>query len=292
MKDLDIRQVHDIPLSEVSGLGRRSPPGTHALQVIAVGDADYTLVVGGIKKSDEVSDFSEVKLQRVIGTDDPEQSSEWEAADGDVTGRVFILEENPSRVHVLSPELDELLSTIDLPFKPPDELAGQWDTAPNSQAEGLVLLRNGHVLVAKEKDPAVLLEFGPRTGDPEGVSPGLLFGSSDEFPAPRDQQVRFDLLEVWTLDSKAGAEIRDISDVAVGPDDRLYLLSDESRCIARVEPDLQPAEKKLSITRLWRLPPELEQPEGLVIDDDMGAIVAIDRAERAENLFVLSPLSD
>lgn len=292
MTGLQIVGVHNIPLREVSGLGRRSPPGSDDLQVIAVGDADFTLVLGGIGHSDEDSKFESVNLRRVVGAPDPEQSSEWEAADGDSTGRVFILQENPSKILVVNAALDRLLCTIDVPFRPPDELVGVWDTAPNSQAEGLVLLRNGHVLVAKERDPAVLMEFGPDRQDAEGVSPGHVFSTSDEFPTPTERQVRFQPLAVWTLDSQASSEIHDISDVAVGPDDRLYVLSDESRCIARVEPDLQPTEKRLSITRLWQLPPELKQPEGLVIDGDMTPIVAIDRDERDKNLYVLSPLND
>jgi uncharacterized protein YjiK len=100
------------------------------------------------------------------------------------------------------------------------------------------------------------------------------------------------VLTIWDLDAEAGEEIHDISDVAVGADERLYILSDESRCIARVEHRLPAAQRKLSITAYWKLPEEIVQPEGLVLMDDMTPLVAVDRKERNRNLFVLEPLED
>jgi hypothetical protein len=284
---LDIAAVYDIPLSEVSGLGQRTRRG--GPQLLAVGDADFTVMLtdmGAGPPRFEPADLREL-VEDEAATDD----SEWEAADGDGTGRIFVLQENPSAVFVLAPELDEVVATIDLDLEPPKELEAEWDPAPNSQAEGLVLLENGHVLVAKEKDPAVLIEFGPPSEDARGVRPELLFSNRAAFPLPDDRRPTFRVLRVWRLDPQANRRIDDISDVAVGPDDRLYILSDESRCVARVEPDLAPEQERLSITEVWDLPEKLRQPEGLVIKDDLTPIVAIDRPEREQNLFLLSSLA-
>jgi uncharacterized protein YjiK len=153
-----------------------------------------------------------------------------------------------------------------------------------------VLLRNGHILVAKEKDPPVLMEYGPSEERPQGLTPDLLFATSDEFPLPQEPRTEFSLLTVWRLSSSAGDAIKDISDVAVGPDESLYLLSDESACIAQLERTLDPGQEHLEIASLWHLPPELEQPEGLVLTEDRTPLVAIDSGERGTNLFMLSTL--
>jgi hypothetical protein len=46
----------------------------------------------------------------------------------------------------------------------------------------------------------------------------------------------------------------------------------------------------LSVTAVWELPEELEQPEGLCVGDDMIPLVAIDSQSRGGNIFVLDAL--
>lgn len=46
--------------------------------------------------------------------------------------------------------------------------------------------------------------------------------------------------EVWDLGGEVMERIGDLSDVTVGPDGRIYILSDESRCIARLQATLDP----------------------------------------------------
>lgn len=289
-KRLDVRHVSDVPLSEISGLGRRRRPGSHTVELLAVGDEEFTVVASTVGDDAVVGSFESFRLQDLIDDGDPNRGSQWEAADGDSTGRLYILQEDPPHVFVINPGLDELLVDIELRFESDEGPAFDGDPAPNSQGEGLVLLKSGHLLIAKEKDPPVLMELGPSAANPEGASPGLLFSVDDEFPLPEERRTRFVLLEVWRLDEEAESTIADISDVAVGPDNRLYILSDESRCIARLEPSLDPGDTRLTIETLWRLPEELEQPEGLVLTDDLSPIVAIDRKDRDANLFSLSSL--
>jgi uncharacterized protein YjiK len=157
------------------------------------------------------------------------------------------------------------------------------------RAEGVVLLNNGHVLIAKEKEPPLILELGKRHDRAEGMQPDLLLDSLGEYPLPNERTTIFDLLTTWRLDE--GSEITDISDMAPRPDDRLYLLSDESRCIARVQTRVSRGESMLSVVDMWKLPDELQQPEGLVIMGGMVHLVAIDRGEQEENLFVMEPLA-
>jgi len=287
-KQLAIRQVFDVPLLEISGLGQRPGSPEQGMQVLAVGDEDFTVVSASVESSTSLSDFRIHRLHDLLDEGD-EYGSQWEAADGDSTGRVFILQESPGKVFILSPELDGLLHTIDRSVEGNERL--DWEKSPNERGEGLVLLANGHVVVAKEKEPPLLMEFGPEGEEASGIVSELLLLERRRFPEPAEASSKQAVLTLWDLDGEAEARIDDISDVAVGPDERLYLLSDESRCIARVEHQLPAAQRKLSITAVWKLPEEIVQPEGLVLMDDMTPLVAIDRKEPNQNLFLMDPLT-
>ncbi|MBA2273481.1 MAG: SdiA-regulated domain-containing protein [Actinobacteria bacterium] len=290
-QQLTVKDTADVDLLEISGLGQRHHPDGRGLQMLAVGDDDFTIVIADLEAGVTPRHFDRLRLEHVLAEGEPTQGSQWEAADGDASGRVFVLQEDPAVVFVLNPQMDDLVSRIELANTTPEGDDFGLGTSPNSQGEGLVLLRNGHILVAKEKDPPVLMEYGPSEERPEGLTPDLLFATSDEFPLPQAPRMEFNLLTVWRLSSSAGDTLKDISDVAVGPDEGLYLLSDESACIAQLERTLDPKQEHLEIASLWKLPSELEQPEGLVVTDDRTPLVAVDSGERTtRNLFVLSPL--
>jgi uncharacterized protein YjiK len=98
------------------------------------------------------------------------------------------------------------------------------------------------------------------------------------------------MLSAWDLGGEALARIGDLSDVAIGPDGRIYILSDESRCIARLQPTVPPEGGTVAVDRVWGLPDRLHQPEGLVITDGWDALVATDHTEQRDNLFLLGGL--
>jgi SdiA-regulated len=289
-RSLGVRAVLDAPLSEISGLGQRPRSPAGPPQILAVGDEDFTVVSATIGSSTEVSEFHRHGLEDALAGSGAPRSSEWEAADGDRSGRVFILQESPGVVYIFSPELDRLLHVVELSVEESGRL--DWAKEPNKQGEGLVLLGNGHVLIAKEKDPPLLMEFGPRGDGAQGVDSELLLLGNEEFPLPPTERTEHVLLSTWDLDADAQGRISDISDVAVGKDERLYMLSDESRCIARLEHRLPPEHRRLSVTGIWTLPGVIEQPEGLVLLDDQTPVVAIDRQEPRSNLFVLDHLEE
>lgn len=287
---LAVHRAYELPLREISGLGQRVAPARGARQLVAVGDEEFTIVLADLEEPASISNVERFRLDDVVRKG-PSGGSQWEAADGDATGRIFVLEEAPPSVFVFGPNVGGLLQTIDLSFEAAGALEPRWRSSANVQGEGLVLLRDGHLLIAKEKDPPVLMELGPAEDRARGTTAcELVFPSSAEFPAPDGRQSKFHLLEVWDLDTGEWGEITDISDIAVGPDERLYLVSDESHCIARLETDVAPSEARFSVTMVWSLPEDLRQPEGLVFTQDLTPIVAVDRKEPTENVFVLEPL--
>jgi hypothetical protein len=74
----------------------------------------------------------------------------------------------------------------------------------------------------------------------------------------------------------------------VGPDGRLYLLSDKSESIARLE-DLPPGGGTAVSIAAWRIRDLEGKPEGLAFTPRGRAIVALDTRKARHNLVLLDP---
>jgi hypothetical protein len=216
--------------------------------------------------------------------------SQWEGIDTDSTGRVFVLREVPGTVLVFDEALETLLHVFPLTVEDDPAEVEAWEADENALGEGLLLLRNGNLFVVKEDKPRQLLEFGVPGARAEGLRDDLPIAHASEFPTPREPRVTFRLLTAWDLGGEAMDRIGDLSDVTVGPDGRIYVLSDESRCIARLQAALDPDDHLVEVDRIWRLPDRLVQPEGLIITRDWEVLVATDHDEPRENLFLLRGL--
>jgi uncharacterized protein YjiK len=173
-------------------------------------------------------------------------------------------------------------------------LAGRWDD-PSSRGEGLVLLRGGRLLVAKEKKPRALVEFGPIGTSPRGLSSRDFLAVDEPWPTPAGD-VTYHALAVWKLRDAAKKALRDISDVAVGRDGALWLLSDKSAAVARL--DLTDGLPRgggaiSSLDRVYGLPSGTRKPEGFAMVDDETLLVAMDTDQpRRNGLLVRRPASD
>jgi hypothetical protein len=80
----------------------------------------------------------------------------------------------------------------------------------------------------------------------------------------------------------------DFSDLEIGPDGRLYLLSDKSAAIARLD-ELRPGARSAACTAAWRLDDLDGKPEGLAFDPLGRAVVALDKRKARNNLALLEP---
>jgi hypothetical protein len=218
------------------------------------------------------------------------ESSQWEGIDTDATGRVFVLREVPGTVLVFDQTLETLLHVFPLTVEDDPAELEAWEADHNALGEGVLLLRNGHLFVVKEDKPRQLLEFGLPGARAEGLREDLPIAHASEFPTPPESRVTFRLLTAWDLGGEAAERIGDLSDVTVGPDGRIYVLSDQSRCIARLQAALDPEDGLIEVDRIWGLPDRLHQPEGLVITGNWEVLVAVDHDEPRENLFLLRGL--
>jgi hypothetical protein len=209
--------------------------------------------------------------------------SQWEAVAADAAGHLFLLEE-AGRIHVLAPHLGALRATIAIDMSADPALAREWDAAENSRGEGLVLLRDGRVLLVKEKRPPRLIELGPRGARAAGVAPDRL--APEPFPLPAGPAPALVPLQTWPFDRREG--LSDLSDAAVGPDGSLYLVSDEDRCLLRIDPGLPAEGGTARVLERWDLPKKVKKPEGLAILADGSPLLAVDRSEDdGTNLFLL-----
>jgi hypothetical protein len=289
--ELHVRQVWDLDLREVSGICERPAGGGRDRQLLAVGDQTHQILVGDLPAGGpgrfERRDLAPLLAGAGLRVPD---SSQWEGIDTDSTGRVFVLREVPGTVLVFDEALAALLHVFPLTVDDDPAEVEAWEADHNALGEGLLLLRNGNLFVVKEDKPRQLLEFGPPGARPEGLRDDLPIAHAGEFPTPRESRVTFRLLSAWDLGGAAVERIGDLSDVTVGPDGRIYLLSDESRCIARLQASLDPRDRLVEVDRIWGLPDRLVQPEGLVITGDREVLVATDHDEPRENLFLLHGL--
>jgi uncharacterized protein YjiK len=146
------------------------------------------------------------------------------------------------------------------------------------------LTDRGHLLVVKEKDPPAILEFGPAGDDPVGWRRG------GPTAAPASGDAALTMLATWWLGKELATRLPDISDATVGPDGRLYLLSDQGSAIARLPDVLDPRGGDVEATAMWRIAGSPENAEGLVILDDGTVLVGLDTKSSRRNLLRLNPL--
>jgi len=290
-KELDVRKVWDLQLREVSGICERAAGDGRPRQLLAIGDDSHHLLVGDLEP-DVPERFARHDLEPLLAAAGVRTggSSQWEGVDTDETGRVFVLREVPGTVFVFDPELRALLHVLALTVEDDPGEQQAWEADENALGEGLLLLRNGHLFVVKEERPRQLLEFGLPGAEAEGLTRDLLIADTGEFPTPGERRATFHMLAAWDLGGEALDRIGDLSDVAIGPDGRVYILSDQSRCIARLQETVPPESGTVEVDRIWGLPERLHQPEGLVITAGWDVLVATDHQELRDNLFLLDGL--
>jgi hypothetical protein len=263
---------------------RRHGPASEP-QLLAVGDSGFRVLTCGLTEHGPRG--RSPKLDDDVDRFTTGRSSQWEGVTADGSGRVFILQEHPGHVFVLAPELGRLDDAFELEV--PGRQAGwerSWHEDKNARGEALLLMRGGHVLVFKQKDPVTVIEFGPERDAPIDVG-GDPFLPADETFAVSDLPLH--PMRSWELD----APLESISDASrVGG--QIFVLSARSRCIAALGPLGQGGEPVRLDGDPWSLPDDVAQPEGLVVlDEESTPMVAADlpAGDARDNFFRLSGLA-
>jgi hypothetical protein len=270
---LDVLDVADVPLREVSGLVLRGS------DLLAVGDHDP--VVFSAPLQPWPLDWQAIDL---AGLELPDGGTQFEAIQPTSAHTVLVLQEQPARVLHIDLSVPALIGTLLLDAPDGHRLRQAWLGDRSSRGESLVLADRGHLLVVKEKDPSAILEFGPAGDDPVGWRRG----GPTVAPAPGDATLT--VLATWWLSGDLAKWLPDISDATIGPDGRLYVLSDQGSAIARLPDVLDPRGGKVEAAAIWRITGSPESAEGLVILDDGTVLVGLDTKSPRRNLLRLNRL--
>jgi hypothetical protein len=284
---LRVHRVVDVPLREVSGIClRRSRNGRMVL--IAVGDRVAKIAWFAEPRSDEGRiDWHTSDIAKLSGSMLPKQHPQIEAICADGLGRVLLLQETPPRAELIDPKALKVVASIDLAVEGCGEIARAWSHPKGSRGEGSVLLPGGHLLVAKEKRPAAFIEFGPPHSRSRGVGRGGALAGGEGWPI-KEGHHRFVALAIWLPDKTLTKSCADFSDLEIGPDGYLYLLSDKSSSIVRLN-DLPAGGGTAALLDAWRLDDLDGKPEGLAFTEQGRAIVGLDTRKPRRNLVLLEP---
>ena len=281
---LTVQVPYRIPIAEVSGLALVSRDSA-SVDIYAVGDSSYVIGRVTLEGPLGAARIDEVDATHLLGGN-AAKASQWEAVAADGRGRLCILAEVDARVSCFGEDLKTLSASFNLDVSGLESLAESWEKEKNSRGEGMILLKGGHLLLLKEKRPSLLVEFGPQGEPPIGYGEDTFLAPGEAFAHPA--QNRLVALKVWEFSTSLAALAEDASDLTVGPDGRVYLLSDESAVVIRLEGRLKGDEAKVRDSASWKLPKEIVKPEGLVIDGELHPWVAVDSKHRnAPNLFRL-----
>jgi len=270
---LVVLDVADVPLREVSGLVLRGS------ELLAVGDHDPVVFTAPLQPWPLLWQGTDL-----AGLELPDGGTQFEAIQPTGERTVLVLQEQPARVLHIDLSVPELIGTLLLDVPDGHRLREAWLGDRSSRGESLVLADRGHLLVVKEKDPTAILEFGPAGDDPVGWRKG----GPTVPPGPGDATLT--VLATWWLSGELAKWLPDISDVTLGPDGRLYMLSDQGSAIARLPDVLDPCGGEVEAAAIWRIAGSPENAEGLVILDDGTALVGLDTKSPRRNLLRLNRL--
>ena len=280
-------RVVDVPLREVSGIClHRSRNGRTSL--IAVGDRVAKIAWFSQPRSDRGRiNWHTKNIAKLSGSTLPKRDSQIEAVCADGLGRILLLQEAPPRVELIDPKALKVAASIDLEVEGRSEIARAWCDPKGSRGEGMVLLPGGHLLIAKEKKPAALIEFGPPRSRSRGLVRGGALANGERWPIKEGHR-RFVALAIWLPNKTLAKTCADFSDLEIGPDGRLYLLSDKSSTIARLD-DLAAGGGTAALLDAWQLGDINGKPEGLAFTAQGRAIVGLDTRKQRRNLVLLEP---
>lgn len=265
----------DLPVVEASGVAARSVSGR--IEVLVVGDRTDEVAVGTYDRTGSIVDWTTIDLASLPGWVPPPGDSQLEAIAVDGGSLVAFMREDPPLVLVADTSIGSIVARISLTAPAGSPLHGSWDDR-SSRGEGMVLLRDGRLLVAKEKQPRALIEFAPVGADARGLSREILLGPDERWEHPTGA-VEYAAVAMWKLRGAAKRDLDDISALAVGRHRDMWLLSDRSKRLARLSLDIPlapPTGEIREFQEIWRLPKKTNKPEGLAALDDRHLLIAMD----------------
>jgi hypothetical protein len=291
-RSIRARGLGAIPLPEVSGLARgRNAAGRDV--IVAIGDRAGTVAWAALDDDLDALVWQTLDLRHAEGTRIPDRDPQLEAVAVDGRMTVVLVQESPIRAEAIDAPSRSVRAH--LTFVVPDvptlrEIRESWLDPDGSRAEGIVLMRGGHVLLVKEKDPAALLEFGPAGSRPLGLLPEAWL-PPDEAWEVADGDVELTCLAAWRPGEELASLCPDYSDAAVDTTGRLLLTGDQAGALVAVgahRPAEDPFAGRFEAEALWIVDGIEDKPEGVVVLPHGDVLIACDRRKVRRNLFLVA----
>ena len=303
---LKIEKAFQIPLRELSGLSLKKK-SLDTYEIYAIGDRhpiinilEYHLKTKKLVQKGRF-DFAHAISARFLPCHSDliascsklkkSLTAQWEAVATDASDRIYLLNEQLATIMVYEPTKDTITHTLNLESfvlsnsKTKDQ--DYRDQENNALGEGLILLKNNHILIAKERMKTSIYEFAGVGESPKGYQSALALGKDDIFELNEENKPLYPVHR-WKL--LRGFSHCDLSEIAIGPDGKLFGISQKCKWISSIH-DLNPKKKRLKFLKTWRLPSEIDRAEAFVVLDSQGTfLVAEDRKSKThKNLFLLAP---
>lgn len=296
---LEIQSKIKIPLKEISGLVATQE--NEGYSFYAVGDkqakvAKVKLSTKNKIKSHELYDFEDILIDKFhichsnLGTNCRRMhdflTTDWEAITTDHKGNLFLLQEASGNIFVFNNELSKLKLLIHLNFD--QYLKGSsYGYEQNSLGEGIILLKNGHFLIAKEKHPIALIEFGPKGDKAYGINKNTILPKEETFSLPKElkgkKSIVFEQLKIWTMGDRAKC---DASDLTTDSDGYLYVLSQKCKKIS-IYKSLSVDNNSLKPNHIYDIPRKIKNPEAITLLPNKNIVIGSDRKNKKSNIYLL-----
>lgn len=269
---LQILSRETLPLKEISGMTKFKENGQEKIALIGDSKAEVYWLDEGVGQSFKDQMVKRFSLCQTDAFDECDKmikkiTKNWEGVAADGANNFFFLQEHTQSLVVMDRQLDSFLHVLHFNFSEAFDAAvakGARKVRKNALGEGLVLLKNGHVLIAKENFPVALVEFGPDGDDPLGFGPEALLPEGEAFSFKgEDFHQQLVPLHSWTLATHGKC---DISELALDKNQQLLAMSEDCLTIYRypelkVGVDPEPSE-------VFLLPGEIQSPEALAVLGD------------------------
>ncbi|MDP7319776.1 MAG: SdiA-regulated domain-containing protein [Bacteriovoracaceae bacterium] len=194
---------------------------------------------------------------------------------------IYLVQESTAKILILNLKTYSFVRLLDLKMNPKLQDNIQWGVHLNSQAEGFLPLNTGNFIIAKEKKPAILIEFSNNTNHIFGLTEHFLLGPNENFIA---EHKTFFPVKHWKIPLDTHFDISEI----FYEKSSLYLLSDKANQILQLSSSLLTSEEEIAIIKRHYLPKEIKKAEAILFDQDGNILIGVDEKGLQDfNLFLL-----
>lgn len=210
-----------------------------------------------------------------------EINAQWEGIAAD-QNHFFLLKEFPSSIVVVDRKGEKVSSLIRLDYNVDKiDTKKKHKKRDNSLGEGLILLNNGHILVARENTPPSIIEFGPRGAEAKGFDGQLILNS--EFPL-NSNRMDYVALKSWKTELN---DTCDLSELTLAPNGKIRVLSQTCNQVIELG-ELSLKATKAKTMKSFQLSNIVEKPEAMAIRANGQTIIGSDTKHQARSIFTFN----